>query len=216
MAPARPRKSALAELYARETSCMWGATAQRDISLILPSVKWRKFSAKRRKPVLQENYNDDAGRRISISPPRNSRCKFGIQFRIVRAGAHDVLHRADAKSPDYCTGRELIPQRFRGRGAFRHNRVIRQCGGCNGGFPFATPARTEHLLESSVGRCTMTANPGLHAVGETPASRKVESHPPALPGAIGTGLAILAFGAVWFVFLRGLTALGRMLMIWHF
>jgi hypothetical protein len=62
----------------------------------------------------------------------------------------------------------------------------------------------------------MTANPRLHAVAETPASRKVESHPPALPGAIGTGLAILAFGAVWFVFLRGLTALGRMLMIWHF
>jgi hypothetical protein len=62
----------------------------------------------------------------------------------------------------------------------------------------------------------MTANPGLHAVAETPVSRKVESHPPALPGAIGTGLVILAFGAVWFVFLRGLTALGRMLMIWHF
>jgi hypothetical protein len=62
----------------------------------------------------------------------------------------------------------------------------------------------------------MTANLGLHAVAETPASRKVESDPPALPGAISTGLVILAFGAVWFVFLRGLTALGRMLMIWHF
>jgi hypothetical protein len=62
----------------------------------------------------------------------------------------------------------------------------------------------------------MTANPGLHAAGETPVSRKAESDPPALLAAIGTGLAILAFGAVWFAFLRGLTALGRMLMIWHF
>jgi hypothetical protein len=74
----------------------------------------------------------------------------------------------------------------------------------------------EHLFESGVGRWIMTANPRLHAVAETPVSRKVESHPPALLGAISTGLAILAFGAVWFAFLRGLTALGRVLMIWHF
>jgi hypothetical protein len=209
---ARTRKSARI-LCARDFLAQQRNTT---FSLTLSSVKWRKFSAKRRKPVLQENYNDDAGRRISISPPRNSQCKFGIQFRIVRAGAHDVLHWADAKSPDCCAGRELIRQRFRGRRAFRRNRVIRQCGGCNGGFRFATPARTEHLFESSVGPSAMTANPRLHAVAETPVSRKVESHPPALPGAIGTGLVILAFGAVWFVFLRGLTALGRMLMIWHF
>jgi hypothetical protein len=37
-----------------------------------------------------------------------------------------------------------------------------------------------------------------------------------LLASLGTGLVILAFGSVWFVFLRGLTALGRMLMVWHF
>ncbi|HTF77307.1 MAG TPA: hypothetical protein VK620_23845 [Bradyrhizobium sp.] len=30
---------------------------------------------------------------------------------------------------------------------------------------------------------------------------------------INTGLVILAFGAAWLAFLRGLTALGRMLML---
>jgi hypothetical protein len=33
---------------------------------------------------------------------------------------------------------------------------------------------------------------------------------------ISTGLVILAFGGVWFLFLRGATALGTMLMLWHF
>jgi hypothetical protein len=37
-----------------------------------------------------------------------------------------------------------------------------------------------------------------------------------LLASISTGLVILAFGAVWFSFLHGLTAAGRMLMFWHF
>jgi hypothetical protein len=61
----------------------------------------------------------------------------------------------------------------------------------------------------------MIANRRLHVVA-TPVSRKAESGPSALLASIGTGLVILAFGGAWFVFLRGLTALGRMLMVWHF
>jgi hypothetical protein len=33
---------------------------------------------------------------------------------------------------------------------------------------------------------------------------------------VRTGFGILAFGVVWFAFLRGLTALGRILMVWQF
>jgi hypothetical protein len=33
---------------------------------------------------------------------------------------------------------------------------------------------------------------------------------------VTTGFGILAFGVVWFAFLRGLTALGRILMVWQF
>jgi hypothetical protein len=49
-----------------------------------------------------------------------------------------------------------------------------------------------------------------------PVGRKAGAGPSALLVSIGTGLLIVTFGAVWFVFLRGLTALGRMLMVWHF
>jgi hypothetical protein len=48
----------------------------------------------------------------------------------------------------------------------------------------------------------------------TPVGRKADADPSALLMSIGTGLLIVTFGAVWFV--RGLTALGRMLMVWHF
>jgi len=50
----------------------------------------------------------------------------------------------------------------------------------------------------------------------TSLSRKAESYPSALLASVGTGVMILGFGAAWFAFLRGLTALGRMLMVWHF
>jgi hypothetical protein len=76
----------------------------------------------------------------------------------------------------------------------------------------ATPG--EHLSESGVGRCSMTANRRLQAVLRTPVGRKADADPSALLMSIGTGLLIVTFGAVWFV--RGLTALGRMLMVWHF
>jgi hypothetical protein len=33
---------------------------------------------------------------------------------------------------------------------------------------------------------------------------------------VRTGFRLLVFGAVWFAFLRGLTALGRILMVWQF
>ena len=33
---------------------------------------------------------------------------------------------------------------------------------------------------------------------------------------VRTGFGILAFGVVWFAFLRGLTALGRILVVWQF
>jgi hypothetical protein len=62
----------------------------------------------------------------------------------------------------------------------------------------------------------MTANRRLLAVVRTPIGRKADADPSALLVIIGTGLLIVGFGAVWFVFLRGLTALGRMLMVWHF
>jgi hypothetical protein len=51
---------------------------------------------------------------------------------------------------------------------------------------------------------------------KTPINRRAESDPWAWLTGVGTGVGILAFGAVWFVFLRGLTALGRLLMVWHF
>jgi hypothetical protein len=51
---------------------------------------------------------------------------------------------------------------------------------------------------------------------ETSVSGKTEPDPSVLLAIISTGLVILAFGGVWFLFLRGATALGRMLMLWHF
>jgi hypothetical protein len=62
----------------------------------------------------------------------------------------------------------------------------------------------------------MTANRRPQAVARTPLGPKAEADPSAWPVSIGTGLLILSFGVVWFVFLHGLTALGRMLMVWHF
>jgi hypothetical protein len=62
----------------------------------------------------------------------------------------------------------------------------------------------------------MIENRRVHVAVHAPVSRKAASDPSALLASLGTGLVILAFGSVWFVFLRGLTALGRMLMVWHF
>lgn len=62
----------------------------------------------------------------------------------------------------------------------------------------------------------MIANRRVNVAVGTPVSRKAAADPSALLASLGTGLLILAFGSVWFVFLRGLTALGRMLMVWHF
>ena len=62
----------------------------------------------------------------------------------------------------------------------------------------------------------MTANSKVQIALKTPVDRKVDPAPSPWLASLATGLAILAFGAVWFVFLRGLTALGRMLMVWHF
>jgi hypothetical protein len=56
----------------------------------------------------------------------------------------------------------------------------------------------------------------LQVAAKTEVSRKVDSDPSALVASLGTALGILAFGLVWFVFLRGLTALGRMLTVWPF
>jgi hypothetical protein len=53
-------------------------------------------------------------------------------------------------------------------------------------------------------------------VVETSIRRKNEPDPPALLENINTGLMILAFGGAWFVFLQGLTALGRVLKVWPF
>jgi hypothetical protein len=62
----------------------------------------------------------------------------------------------------------------------------------------------------------MSTNRRLHADLKAQAGRRIEFDPSAWLAAVGTGLGILAFGAVWFVFLRGLTALGRLLAVWHF
>jgi hypothetical protein len=62
----------------------------------------------------------------------------------------------------------------------------------------------------------MTANRRRQLVVKAQVSRKAEPDSSAWLVSINTGLVILASGAVWFVFLRGLTALGRMLMVWHF
>jgi hypothetical protein len=62
----------------------------------------------------------------------------------------------------------------------------------------------------------MIANRRLHFAVNTLVGRKAETDPSAWLLSVGNGLVILAFGAAWFVFLRGLTALGRMLMVWHF
>jgi hypothetical protein len=62
----------------------------------------------------------------------------------------------------------------------------------------------------------MIANRRVHVAVEAPVSRKAAFDSSALLASFGTGLLILAFGSVWFVFLRGLTALGRMLAVWHF
>jgi hypothetical protein len=62
----------------------------------------------------------------------------------------------------------------------------------------------------------MTANSKVQIALKTPVDRKVGPAPSPLLASLATALAILAFGAVWFVFLRGLTALGRLLMVWHF
>jgi hypothetical protein len=56
----------------------------------------------------------------------------------------------------------------------------------------------------------------LQVVAKTRVSRRAEADPSILLASLGTGLLILTFGLAWFVFLRGLTALGRMLMVWHF
>ena len=62
----------------------------------------------------------------------------------------------------------------------------------------------------------MIVNRRAQVAVEAPVGRNAAAHPSALLASLGTGLVILAFGSVWFVFLRGLTALGRMLMVWHF
>jgi hypothetical protein len=62
----------------------------------------------------------------------------------------------------------------------------------------------------------MTENRRRQFVVKTQVSRKAEADASAWLVSINTGLLILAFGAAWFVFLRGLTALGRMLLVWHF
>jgi hypothetical protein len=53
-------------------------------------------------------------------------------------------------------------------------------------------------------------------VVETSVSRKDLPDSPPLLARINNGLMILAFGGAWFMFLQGLTALGRMLKVWHF
>jgi hypothetical protein len=53
-------------------------------------------------------------------------------------------------------------------------------------------------------------------VVETSASRKNLPDSPALLASINTALMILVFGGAWFMFLQGLTALGRMLKVWPF
>jgi hypothetical protein len=62
----------------------------------------------------------------------------------------------------------------------------------------------------------MTANRRLQVAVKTLVGRRADADPSALLVSLGTGLLIVTFGAVWFVFLHALTALGRMLMVWHF
>lgn len=65
-------------------------------------------------------------------------------------------------------------------------------------------------------RWTLRHDRKPQVVVKTRVSRKAEPDASARLVSINTGLVMLAFGAAWFVFLRGLTALGRMLMVWHF
>ena len=51
---------------------------------------------------------------------------------------------------------------------------------------------------------------------QTSVSRKNLPDPPALLASINNALMILVFGGAWFMFLQGLTALGRMLKVWPF
>lgn len=74
---------------------------------------------------------------------------------------------------------------------------------------------TEHLSKWRVRRFTMIAN-RIQRIAMKTVGRKPESDPSAWLAGVGNGVVILAFGAAWFVFLRGLTAVGRMLMVWHF
>jgi hypothetical protein len=62
----------------------------------------------------------------------------------------------------------------------------------------------------------MASNRRFHVVVKTQVGQKADSDPSALLASVETGLLILAFAATWFVFLCGLTALGRMLMVWRF
>jgi hypothetical protein len=62
----------------------------------------------------------------------------------------------------------------------------------------------------------MRTNRRLPVIAKTPVNGRAAPDPSAWLANIGTGFGILAFGVLWFVFLRGLTALGRLLMVWHF
>jgi hypothetical protein len=61
----------------------------------------------------------------------------------------------------------------------------------------------------------MTTKRNLQVV-ETPVRRRAGPDPSALLASINAGFVILVFGCAWFVFLQGLTALGRTLKVWHF
>ena len=99
-------------------------------------------------------------------------------------------------------------------------RKIQPCAWLQGRAWRCAPRRREHLGGWRISHCAMTANSRVQIALKTPDDRKVDPAPSPLLASLGTGLAtglaILVFGAVWFVFLRGLTALGRMLMVWHF
>ena len=47
-------------------------------------------------------------------------------------------------------------------------------------------------------------------------ARKASPDRSVMMASVRTGFGILVFGVVWFAFLRGLTALGRILMVWQF
>jgi len=104
-----------------------------------------------------------------------------------------------------------------GRGATQNTALLRVAAG-RAWRP--VPRRREHLGGWRISHCAMTANSKAQIALKNPADRKVDPAPSPWLASLGTGLAtglaILVFGAVWFVFLRGLTALGRMLMVWHF